>query len=156
MKHPGITLPSGVTLALLAGALWLPGTAGAIALGELQVHSSLGEPLDASVAVSAGPEETLTPECFFLSRPEALGAPQVSRATFALESPGGRARLRIRTFASQNEPALLLRLNAACSGGGAVIREYAVLLDPRPQAARPNRALHRRWCRHRNASVADR
>ena len=118
----------------LAAALlgFAPALAPALGLGDLVVHSSLGEPLEATLAITATPEESVSAECFFVTRPPAAGLPPVMRVAFTVES---RTRVRLRSASSVTEPAAVLRVNASCpAGGGLVTREYPVLLDPRPLA----------------------
>ena len=108
----------------------------AIGLGELEVTSSLGEILDASVAIAPREGESVASECFALGRGRAGAIPYVTRATLALEGESGSRRLRIRSAVPLNEPAVTLRVNAACTRDGArVTRDYIVLLDPRPATA---------------------
>lgn len=113
-------------------AIALP--AAAVGLGELRVHSSLGEPLDATVAL-AEPGPKLRADCFSLGRPRDRALPAVARATFAVEPDGVGSRVRIRTRESLSEPALLLSLNASCEGKEVASRDYTLLLDPRPAEA---------------------
>ena len=115
----------------------------AVGLGDLQVHSSLGEPLDATVALVMAPGTTLRPECFSVGRARADGLPGVPRAAFSVEPDGASWRVRIRTRVAIHEPALQLRLKASCEGKDAASRDYEILLDPRPQAGPvpPLRAL---------------
>ena len=103
----------------------------AMGLGELTVDSSLGEPLNATVALETAPDAIPRADCFKLGQARAAGLPQISRATFAVEPDGRAWRLRIRTRAPVNEPALQLRLEASCDGRDAASRQYAILLDPR-------------------------
>lgn len=83
-------LAARLGFACLCGALAIP--AAAVGLGELQVHSSLGEPLDATVDLAVAPGATLRPDCFSLARPREGGLPSVSRATSALEPDGAGRR----------------------------------------------------------------
>jgi pilus assembly protein FimV len=108
----------------------------AIGLGDLEVRSSLGEILDASVAIAPSEGESVATECFALARGAADGTHFITRATLTVEGDGASRRLRIRTFAPVNEPAITLRVNAACPrGGGLVSRDFIVLLDPRARRA---------------------
>jgi len=131
--------PAGLrTLALFLAGLAVP--AAAIGLGELKVHSWLGEPLDATVALAAEPDARPRPDCFSLGRARAGGLPGIARATFAVERDAAAWRVRIRTRAALGDPALHLRLIASCEGRDAASRDYEILLDPRP-AERPAPAL---------------
>ena len=124
--------PAGRHLAVAALLAASAPQALALGLGEAQLRSALAEPLDLVIAITATPEEALGPECFHLASPEPRGVPAIAGAQFAIESG---PRLRVRTSRPLNEPTMLLRLNAACPGGGLVTREYPLLLDPRPISA---------------------
>ncbi len=100
-----------------------------LGLGEADLRSALGEPLDLVIAISAAPDESLGADCFYLPRPLTGGLPVVTRAQFTIEAG---SKLRVRTPQPLNEPAMLLRMHASCPGGGLVAREYPLLLDPRP------------------------
>ncbi len=109
----------------------------ALGLGELQVHSALGEPLDATVALSSAPGAIPRADCFAIGRARAGGLPGVPRATFSVEPDGSGWRVRIRTRAALGEPALQLRLDASCEGRDAASRNYEILLDPLPTRSPP-------------------
>jgi pilus assembly protein FimV len=114
----------------------------AISLGDMEIASSLGEVLDASVALAPGQGESITRECFSLGRGAGSAAPFVTRASLALETVSGGTRLHIRSTAPIGETAITLRVNAACPRGASpVSRDYVVLLDPKsgrgPQIVAP-------------------
>ncbi len=128
MSH---TLPgSRLLLAALLVAAAPPSFA--LGLGEADLRSALGEPLDLVITITAGPEDSLGADCFYLPRPLPGGLPAVTRAQFTIESG---PKLRVRTPQPLNEPAMMLRMHASCPGGGLVAREYPLLLDPRPVTA---------------------
>ena len=133
MAHSSNRRQRQATLRWAAGfAIAAAAPAFAIGLGDLEVRSSLGEILDASVAIAPGEGESLAPECFALARGAADGTRFVTRARLTIEGDPASRRLRIRTLAPVNEPAVTLRVNAACPrGGGLVTRDFVVLLDPR-------------------------
>lgn len=112
----------------------------AVRLGDLKVHSALGEALDASIALEPAAGESPGPECFRLGSARSRRLLLDSRATFAVDSAGGAPRLRLRTAAPVNEPALLVRINAACPGGRATTRDYQLLFEPRTAIALPSAA----------------
>lgn len=121
-------------LRLLLAALVAAPAPGALALGlgEAELRSALGEPLDLVIHLTAGPDESLGAECFYLPRPLPGSLPAVSRAQFSIEAG---PKLRVRTPQPLDEPAMVLRMHASCPGGGLVAREYPLLLDPRPVSA---------------------
>jgi pilus assembly protein FimV len=121
----------------MAWALALP--AAAIGLGDLRVHSALGEPLDATVALVVAPDAKVRAGCFSAAPP--MGKlPGVPSPRFSVESGGTGPRLRIRTRTPVHEPAVQLRLKASCEGNDAASRDYEILLDPRAATA-PNPPL---------------
>jgi hypothetical protein len=114
----------------LALAIVPLGAARAAALGEIELRSFLGEQFDARIPVSISEGELLEEACFSLARPEADG-PAVTRATLTLELEGGSARLRVQSNRPWNEPVANLRVRFFCARTGPVVRDYALLLDPR-------------------------
>jgi len=133
------TLPSRYrALACLLAAGALP--CAAIGLGDLQVHSGLGEPLDATAPIEAAADARPTARCFRQGRPSEDGLPALPRATFSVEADGAGWRLRVRTRGPVQEPATRLRVDASCEAGGkdATSRTFDLLLDPRaPEPAPP-------------------
>ncbi len=133
------TLPAlyrALSCLLAAGAL----PCAAIGLGDLQVHSGLGEPLDATAPIEAAADARPTARCFRQGRPSEDGLPALPRASFSVEADGAGWRLRIRTRAPVQEPATRLRVDASCEAGSkdATSRTFDLLLDPRaPEPAPP-------------------
>jgi hypothetical protein len=119
--------------ALWAAALVLVAPAtGAIALGDPEVRSALGEPLDLRIPVTIGSGESIEPSCFTLARQPAADVPRLTGARVSLQRSAAGSYLRIESGTSINEPALVLGIIAACPGqAGEYKREYSVLLDPR-------------------------
>ena len=118
-----------LALACVLAAVALPSAA--IGLGELQVHSALGDPLDASAAIESAQGETPRGECFRVGPLPTGELPAVTRATFAVEPEGAGWKVRIRTRVAMQEPAYRLRLDASCEGKAVASRTYDILLDPR-------------------------
>ena len=101
--------------------------AAALELGGLQVQSTLGQPLRASVAYALGPNEALADYCISL-RPGAGmdGLPALRQANISV-SDGvilltGRQAVR--------EPLLTVRLKVDCPYTPRLTREYTLLVDP--------------------------
>jgi len=104
----------------------------AMSLGEVEVRSALGEPLDARVPLTFSPGETVDATCFTLARDPEPGVPVLAEGLLTVERIGDRSELRIRSSASIYEPAMRVRVRAACPGQpGEALRQYSVLLDPR-------------------------
>lgn len=99
--------------------------AGALELGELQVHSKLGQPLRASVAFVLAPNEFIEPSCVSV-RATGNGLPAVSEATVSIAngviSLTGRSVIR--------EPLLTANFVVDCPYTPHVSRDLMLFLDP--------------------------
>ena len=105
----------------------------AIALGEAEVRSALGENLDVRIPVTIGKDESIEPSCFSLSRDPAPGIPRLAAARISIERSALGAQLRIRSSTPIDEPALMLGIAASCPGQASEYqRDYPLLLDPKP------------------------
>ena len=124
--------PLAVALALVLGT----GEALALGLGQVEVKSSLYEPLEAEIPVlssTPGEAEALTvrlasPEAFArvgLDRPPATANLQFS----VVENARGQKVIRITTPSRVNDPFLSFLIEADW-GRGRLLREFTVLLDP--------------------------
>lgn len=109
----------------------VPLSSSALLLGELSLHSYLGQPLRASIQIKASPDEELDSRCFSLVRPESRGdyASYLTQARLDLVETGGQRLLKIYSSQPVSEPFLRLRVQGSC-GQGHVGREYTLLLDP--------------------------
>jgi pilus assembly protein FimV len=105
----------------------------ALTLGELVVHSRLGQPLRAQLAVAVGQGEAVEESCLSLAKP-ARGSenqvPILSSAKFSVEATDTGQLIRISTLAAISEPAVKLVLQLNCDGQTNVSREFTLLLDP--------------------------
>ena len=114
-----------------------PSIAGALALGDIEVRSALGQPLDARVPILTQPGDRFEAACFYISNVAAL--PAGVQLAMTLERSARGAALRIRSDVPVEVPASAIQLAIACPGreadGG---REYAVLLDPPGQIRAPS------------------
>jgi pilus assembly protein FimV len=116
------TLPLLVaTLASFTGT-----TAGAVGLGELVAHSSLGEPLRAEIRLIRSPGEQIDPTCI-----KSIGGdagrddiPWLHNARIKLSGD----YLSITTRDPVNHPIAMLGLRVAC--GNEFRRDYPILLQP--------------------------
>jgi hypothetical protein len=114
-------------VALGGGCGFLAGPASALELGELKVHSSLGQPLRASVAYALQPNEQIHDYCIYLKQGfSADGLPSVSNATIAI----GNGAIRLTGKAAIREPLLSLQLTVDCPYSAHLRRDYSVFLDP--------------------------
>lgn len=116
-------LKQSIALAFGITAIGLQGTSFALGLSEIEVQSSLGEPLKASVNV-LGANELKDPSCIRLGPNSDLG--NVSFKLSALR--GTTANLSISSRQLVNEPIVNLSVIAGCES--TVARDYVLLLDP--------------------------
>jgi hypothetical protein len=101
-------------------------SAAALGLGEIAVHSSLGQPLHATVPLLDALAST-TAECFSLGTSPGSISPPL-RAQLSIEQIGARTLLHIRTPQSVLDPVSQFVLVSDCEAR--LQREYIVLLDP--------------------------
>ena len=99
-------------------------------MGDINVRSQLGQPLDVTVALLDATADT-TADCFSIASSADSIAPPL-RAKLSIERTGEQTRLHIRTPASINDPVVQFVLTSDCEVR--LQREYVVLLDP-PTAA---------------------
>ncbi|HUQ27321.1 MAG TPA: hypothetical protein VM051_01935 [Usitatibacter sp.] len=117
-------------VACLANDAW------ALALGDAQVRSSLGEPLALRIPVTLAAGESIEPGCFSIMREPGGEIPRVTGARISVERSAAGAQLRIESRGPINEPAFAVGVVANCPGlSGEIRRDYSLLLDP-PTAGR--------------------
>ena len=128
--------------ALAAAAAFAAPEARALALGDVQVRSALGESLDLRIPVTIDKGESIEPSCFALERGSSETVPRLTAGRVSLERSASGTYLRVRTEAFVSEPALVLGIVAACPGQFAEMRrEYSILIDPRrPGDVQPSAA----------------
>jgi hypothetical protein len=114
-------------VALGGGCGLLAGPVSSLELGEIQVHSSLGQPLRASVAFALQPNEQIHDYCIYL-KPGILadGLPGVSNAAVTV----GNGTIGIAGRAAIREPLLSLQLTVDCPSSAHLRRDYSVFIDP--------------------------
>ena len=118
--------------ALFLLSLCYAGSAAGLGLGELTVHSALGQPLHASIRIID--PESHTVDCYRAQPADgAVSAPV--QPQLALERAGSDALLHLRTRQSVADPILQLVLGFDC--GPVLQREYVILLDPPSQVQAP-------------------
>lgn len=123
------------SIACLLLGFWPLGPAAALGLGELSLHSHLGQPLHASVAVLDAPAG-LAADCFHLGATSAGFAPPP--VELSLEQTGRVSRLHIRSRDTINDPILQFALMSDCPAR--LQRDYTALLDPPSVIAPPEAA----------------
>ena len=140
MAHSWDRRPRPLAL-LLAAALGVNAPpALALALGEPEVRSPLGEALDVRIPVTLAKGESIEPACFKLSQEPSAEVSRLTSARVSLERSARGTFLRIRSEDAATEPALAVGIVAACAGQAADYRrDYALLVDPRtPARAAPH------------------
>jgi hypothetical protein len=136
---------SAVRQSLVCSSLALlalnPGHLHAVTLGEIELRSALGEPLNAVIPIQLGRGEMLTPNCITI--------PQQTSDLKGLRDPSvkmpnagqpGVYELTIRTMAPLIEPVYELALKVNCPGTPQLVRQY-VLMPDLPGLALPSRPL---------------
>ncbi|MHB0973079.1 MAG: type IV pilus assembly protein FimV [Thiobacillus sp.] len=101
-------------------------------MGDLNVHSRLGRPLHATVALLGVPAG-MPADCFSVGTSADSIAPPL-HARLSIERTDGQTRLHIRTSSAVNDPVVQLVLTSDCDVR--LQREYVALLDP-PAATAP-------------------
>lgn len=109
------------------------GSAHAIGLGEIYIHSALGHPLQASIALLD--EKNLSADCITLQAPRSYGLPMPSNLKFEIKEAAGKPpKLWLSTSQAMHEPAMGITVVLKCEGE--LQREYAILLDISPPVTR--------------------
>ncbi len=104
----------------------------AIELGDINVESTLGQPLRASIAYALAPNEQLSNYCVTLHQgPSNNGLPAIQSATVSVA--GGVISLTGRAVV--REPLMSVRVNIACPYTPKLSREYMLFIDPALPAA---------------------
>lgn len=124
---------SSLALSLACCLALTAAEARALALGELVVHSRLGQPLAAQLAVTNSPGEVVEESCIALAKPARASENQIpllTKAKFSVEATDTGQLVRISTLSAISEPAIKLVLQLNCDSQTNVSREFTVLLDP--------------------------
>ncbi len=123
-------------VALGGGLAATPATA--LELGDIAVHSNLGQPLRASIAYALAPNEMLSNTCLSISAgPTTSGLPGIGASSIRITE---RA-IMITGVSPIREPMLAARVTIDCPYTPNLSREYMLLVDPpnigAPQVAAP-------------------
>jgi hypothetical protein len=124
------TSRAGLTALVAAGSGLAAGSAAALELGELQVQSTLGQPLRASIAYALSPNETIDERCIAV-RPTGTGLPGL-RNVEVLVSTG---IISIKGASPVKEPILSANIVVDCPKSAHVSRNYLMFVDPRKPVA---------------------
>jgi len=105
--------------------------ASALELSDIKVHSTLGQPLRASIAYALAPNEALSDACVSLQPGLASGGlPSVSRASVIVTD----GVIAITGSSLVREPLMTLRVNVRCPYTPNLSREYMLMVDPAGRA----------------------
>lgn len=121
---------------VVAGGGLAVGSAAALELGELQVHSALGQPLRASIAFALSPNELIDARCVAV-RPGGRDLPGLRSAQVRVSN----GVISISGGAPVTEPMLSANVVIDCPYSAHVSRSYLLFINPgaRPlPAARPS------------------
>jgi hypothetical protein len=106
----------------------------ALELGDVRVHSSLGQPLRASIAYALAPNEALSDTCVTIQRSmDSSGLPALNNASLIVAD----GVIAITGNSVVREPMMTMRVNIRCPYTAQLTREYMVFIDPPGTAATP-------------------
>ncbi len=119
-------LAAGVALAILQAP-----PANAVALGDLSVKSSLGQPLVATTTARLGPGESISSACVSAPalRGNDIGNPTGLTVTTLAGTTPGTYPVEIRSARPLYEPMYEIRLQVNCPGSVALTRNFVVMLN---------------------------
>ena len=106
----------------------------ALELGELKVHSAIGQPLRASIAYALAPGDALSDTCVSIQRNVgSAGLPVLENASMIVAD----GVIAITGSSIVREPMMTMRLNVRCPYTAQLTREYMIFVDPIGTAAAP-------------------
>ena len=106
----------------------------ALELGELKVHSAIGQPLRASIAYALAPSDALSDTCVSIQRVvDSAGLPVLENASMIVAD----GVIAITGSSIVREPMMIMRLNVRCPYTAQLTREYMIFVDPIGTAAAP-------------------
>jgi len=117
-------LPALLVIGAAAGLMAKP--ASAIELGQLQIDSSLGQPLSASIPFALNPHEEMYSYCIALTRTADTAVQSLTRAKITLVGN----RIVLTGSKPINEPMLGMRVTVNCPYTVKLAREYMVMINP--------------------------
>ena len=113
-------------LVIGAAALLSAKPASAIELSQLQVNSTLGQPLSASIRYVLNPHEQLHSYCISLTRSAETGVQSLTRANIKIVGD----RIVITGSRPINEPMLAMRVAVNCPYTVKLARDFVVMINP--------------------------
>jgi len=108
-----------------------PGNVRALTIGELQVHSSLGQAFVATTVARLAPGEVMSPGCVaaVADMPGGNASPVRLSTTVAKTAVAGEYPVRITSAAPLYEPMYEIQLKVSCPGIAALAKNYVVMLN---------------------------
>lgn len=101
--------------------------AAALELGELELHSALGQPLRASIAYALGPNERIADYCVSLrAGPAASGLPTLTRARISV----AEGVISLSGATPVREPLMTTSIVVNCPHTPQLSRDYLIFVDP--------------------------
>ncbi len=123
---PALARSSLMALPALA-VLGIAAPASALELGTLDIQSTLGQPLRASIAFALNPHEEISSYCIYVTPGRSTnGLPSSGPASVVVEN--GSIRLTGRT--AVNDPLLAVQVTVDCPYAAHLRREYVAFVDP--------------------------
>jgi hypothetical protein len=99
----------------------------ALELGDVKVHSTLGQPLRASIAYALGPNEAVSDTCVSLQpMMGAGGMPSIDRASLIVTD----GVIAITGSSIVREPLVSMRVSIRCHYTARLTRDYMMFIDP--------------------------
>ncbi len=121
------------TLVVVGGSIAAT-PAAALELGEIKVHSSLGQPLRASISYALGPNEAISNTCVSLMQALPDGGLQsLNKGSTSV----GTGVIMITGSTAVREPIVSVRLSVRCQYTAQLIRDYTLFIDPAETQAEP-------------------
>ena len=105
-------------------------SASAAGLGEITLHSAIGQPLRATIKVSLGDNEEIERACFVVAPSGVPELPALSPGQVALKYDSERLLLTLSSTTPINDPIVALSINMGC--GQSLRRDYTLMPDPPP------------------------
>lgn len=130
MKHPlrntVLYVAGSIVVAALLGT---PFSARAAGLGELKLHSRLGQPLNAEIELLAMTEAERNVQARLVPVTDHETDPALSSIRFSIVESGARPTLKVSTRQALVSPFVELPVEVSF-GTTRVLRRYTLLLDP--------------------------
>jgi hypothetical protein len=99
----------------------------ALELGDVKVHSTLGQPLRASIAYALGPNEVMSDTCVSLQpMMGAGGLPSIDRGSLIVAD----GVIAITGSSVIREPLVSMRVTISCNYTARLTRDYMMFIDP--------------------------